>query len=262
MALRPTLVRPINSSSSSNTNITTTSSTSMSKSVKRQNVERLRESVSNLLTSVLPSRVANDPSYYDKVFRIAYGISAAFLKEEPGGISGAIMTDEQIATAARHSHYAVKAVVPLYHRFLSDDDNEDEEDEEDEIMDSLSSSLGGSRTGHSGGIGSEGRSGGNMNLGTFLSGESRGIASSTTMRLGDFVRDKDEENINHHDDDVDDDDDDDDNNDDVNQQQDHFHNDRQKRLAQRRAEYLRPNRTAMSTSMMRTPQSTQDYLLG
>ena len=34
------------------------------------------------------------------------------------------MSDEQIATAARHSHYAVKAVVPLYHRFLSDDDDE------------------------------------------------------------------------------------------------------------------------------------------
>ena len=79
------------------------------------------------------------------------------LEGEPGGLSGAIMSDEQIATAARHSHYAVKAVVPLYHRFLSDDDDDENEDDEedDEIMDSLSSSLGGSRTGHiGGGIGS------------------------------------------------------------------------------------------------------------
>ena len=145
---RPTLRRGVPTNTSTTT--TTSSSTSVvSKSVKRQNVERLRERVSNLLTSVLPSRVANDSSYYDKVFRIAYGISIVFLKEEPGGLSGAIMSDEQIATAARHSHYAVKAVVPLYHRFLSDDDddeNEDDEEEDDEIMDSLSSSLGGSRT--------------------------------------------------------------------------------------------------------------------
>ena len=256
---RPTLRRGVPTNRSTTTTTTSSSTSVVSKSVKRQNVERLRERVSNLLTNVLPSRVANDSSYYDKVFRIAYGISIAFLKEEPGGLSGAIMSDEQIATAARHSHYAVKAVVPLYHRFLSDDDddeNEDDEEEDDEIMDSLSSSLGGSRTGHSGGIGSGGigsggiGSGGNMNLGMLLAGSD----TTTTMRqgtmLGDFLRqDKDEEDGDDEEADEDQDDEED-------------QDERQRRLAQRRAEYLRPSRTVMSSSMMRTPQSTQDYFLG
>ena len=68
---------PMNTSTSTATT-STSSSTIVSKSVKRQNVERLRACVSNLLTSILPSRVANDSSYYDKVFRIAYAVFLTF----------------------------------------------------------------------------------------------------------------------------------------------------------------------------------------
>ena len=91
-----------------------------------------------------------------------------------------------------------------------------------------------------------------MNLGMLLAGSD--TSTTTTMRqgtmLGDFLRqDKDEEDGDDEEADEDQDDEED-------------QDERQRRLAQRRAEYLRPSRTVMSSSMMRTPQSTQDYFLG